>query len=512
MKRKWKLFAVVLAIIMAFSLAGCAPNESTPTSPGGEQTTTPSDTLTIALNGDIDEFNPFTNQTLYFINTMGYNMYESLLHLDENLKPVGDLATSWEQPDPQTYIFHLREGVKFHNGETMTAEDVKFSFEYTQDETVASWLATYFADISSIEIVDESTIKISLSKVNNAFLDSCAMLKIVKKGTEADLKQKPIGTGAFKFVSWTPNDRIVLEKFDDYWDADKVKLEKIELRVLPDKSIQIANLQSNTIQFMDQVPVVNVDTIKSNSTLQLIQTEGSTSTSLFEVGRHNCEPFSDPTVMAAMGYALDKETINEVVYNNYGTVGWSPYPTSTKYYKEEEGNPYNIEKAKELLATTKWADGFEFDLCIDSAYPDWEKIAVIYQADLEKIGIKMNIKKAEFSEWLETYLNRTYDMILNQYPMVGSDPATYNGIILAQLVDYQTKDLPELNELITQGASETDEAKRAEIYGKIQDIVVEYKPVINIIEDPRLYAAAANLKGVEINPAGHIFLKNATLG
>ena len=104
----------------------------------------------------------------------------------------------------------------------------------------------------------------------------------------------------------------------------------------------------------------------------LIQTEGSTSTSLFEVGRHNCEPFSDPTVMAAMGYALDKETINEVVYNNYGTVGWSPYPTRTKYYKEEEGNPYNIEKAKELLATTKWADGFEFDLCIDSAYPDWE--------------------------------------------------------------------------------------------------------------------------------------------
>ena len=86
-------------------------------------------------------------------------------------------------------------------------------------------------------------------------------------------------------------------------------------------------------------------------------------------------------------------------------MGWSPYPTSTKYYREEEGNPYNIEKAKELLATTKWADGFEFDLCIDSAYPDWEKIAVIYQADLEKIGIKMNIKKAEFSEWLETYLN-----------------------------------------------------------------------------------------------------------
>ena len=313
-------------------------------------------------------------------------------------------------------------------------------------------------------------------------------------------------------MSWTPNDKIVLEKFDDYWEADKVSIKKVEIKPLPEKSIQIANLQSGTIQLMDTVPTTDIDTIEGNANLKLVQTKSSTSTTLFEVGRHNCEPFSDPVVMQAMGYALDKKTINEAVYKNYGKTGWSPYPSGAKYYKEIEGQPFDLDKAKELLATTKWADGFDFDVYIDVGVPEWERIVVIYQADLAKIGINMNIKRVAFSEWLDTYLNRTYDMIVNQYPMAGSDPATYNSIILAQLVDYQTKDLTELNELVDAGAAETDDAKRKEIYEKIQEIVVEYKPVINIVEDPRLYAMSANLTGVVINPVGHMIYKNAKLG
>jgi len=510
MKKKFirKLFSMAVVLCLALSIASCGTTTGKSESSSSSKISA-SDTLVFSVSSDIDNFDPFTNQTLTFIKTLGYNCYESLLHIGEKMEYVMDLAESYENPDSLTYIFKLRSGVKFHNGAALTAEDVKFSFEYTQNAALASWLGTFFSDIDKIDVVDPLTVKISLKKISNTFLDDCTMLKIIKKGTETTLKQTPIGTGAFKFVKWSPNDNIELVKFADYWDAGKVKLSKLIIKPIPDKKIQITNLASGTVNLVEDLPISEIDGIKANTGLQLIQTKSSNSTILFEIGRHNVEAFKDPKVMEALGCAFDKETINKTVFKGLAKVIWSPYPTGAKFYKDIKGNEFNLENAKKILAGTAYATGLEFDLMIATGFTDWEKIAIIYQADLMKIGVKMNIKKVEFSEWLDNYLNRKYDMIVNQYPMAGTDPAVYNNIILAQLEKFQLAGIPDVLDLIKQGASEGDQAKRKGIYEKIQDIVFQYKPVMSVVEVPLLYAATGNIKGISVNPVGHTFFKNA---
>ncbi|MDR1502839.1 MAG: ABC transporter substrate-binding protein [Prevotella sp.] len=496
-----------------FLMAACSKQDK---GPSGDTTSSTAQvlsggtkTLVYSLSNDLEHFDPFTNQTLTFIKTVGYNCYESLLHIGENMEYVPDLAISWEHPDPLTYIFKLRQGVKFHNGNFMTAEDVKFSFEHALNPETASWFAAFFSGISAIDVVDAETVRFSFSKISNTFLDNVAMLKIINKGTEAGLKQKPIGTGAFKFVQWLPNDNTTLERFDDYWDVGVVNLDKIVLKPLPDKRIQLTNLTSGTVNLVEDLPLSEIETVEGNANLQVLQSKSSNSTILIEVGRHNVPAFKDPRVMAALGHALDKEAINRSVYGNLAKVIWSPYPTGTKYYKNISGNAYDLEKAKELLTEAGFASGLTFDFYIATGFVEWEKIAVIYQADLRKIGVIMNIKKVEFSEWLDNYLNRTYHMIVNQYPMGGTDPAVYNNIILTQLEPYQLNDLPEISRLIKEGAEEGNDARRVEIYGRIQDLVFEYKPIISVVEAPLLYGASANLHGIVLNPVGHTFLKAA---
>ncbi len=488
--------------------------EAAPAPAGEEQTNAPaasssSDTLVYALSNDVDDFDPFTNQTLTFIKTIGYNCYESLLHIGEDMSYVPDLAVSWENPDEKTYIFKLREGVKFHNGNPMTAEDVRFSFEYAMDEANASWLGAFFKVVEKVEAVDETTVKFTLNSVSNTFLDDVAMVKIINKGTEGALKQTPIGTGAFKFVKWEPNSNITFEKFADYWDADVVKLNTLILKPIPDKKIQLTNLASGDVNLVEDLPMSEIESIEGNDALNVIQSKSSNSTVLFEIGRHNKKEFSNPKVMEALFHAFNKDVINTSVYKGLGKVIWSPYPSGAKYYKDIAGNAYDLELAKSMLDEAG-VSNLEFDLYIATGFIEWEKLAVLYQADLQKIGVKMNIKKVEFSEWLDAYLGRTYDMIINQYPMAGTDPAVYNSIILTQLADYQLKDQPEILALIDEGAKESDDAKRKEIYEKIQDLVFEIKPVASIVEAPILYGATSGLEGIVINPVGHTFLKEAS--
>lgn len=508
MKKKLiqKLLSMTVVLCFALSIAGCSKTPGT-----SESSSTPSlkDTLVYSVSTDIDNFDPFTNQTTTFIKTLGYNCYESLFHIGENMEYVMDLAKSYENPDPLTYIFKLREGVKFHNGKTMTAEDVKFSFEYTQNAALASWVATFFTCIKAVEVIDDLTVKITLTVASNTFLDDCTMLKIVNKGTEATLKQNPIGTGAFKFVEWSPNDKITLVKFADYWDAANVKLNNLIIKPIPDKTIQITNLSSGTVNLVEELPVSEVDKVEADKSLQILKSKTSNNTILFEIGRHNVKAFQNNKVMEALGSALDKETINKTVFKGLAKVIWSPYPSGSKFYKDLKGNKFDLDKAKSLLAEAGYADGFEFDLMIATGYTQWEQIAIIYQADLAKIGVTMNIKKVEFSEWLDNYLNRTYDIIVNEYPMAGTDPAVYNNIILSQLEKFQLAGIPDILDLIKEGNSETDQEVRKGIYEKIQNLVVEYKPVMSVVESPLLYAATGTLKGVVINPVGHTFLKNA---
>lgn len=511
-----KIFATLLAIMMLIGSAACsAESVAGSTSESTESVSSVEETnavFTYGIDSDIDDFNPMTNQMTNYISIFSFNVYEPLFHLNGDMEYTMDLATSVNQVDDVTYEFTLREGVKFHNGQDFTAQDVINTISYIIDQNNGAWRVTQYATVKDMVAEGDYKLTITLSEATPAFLDSLAYTPIFCKDDDpASLTTTANGTGAFKFVSWTPNDKIILEKYSDYWDADKIHLAKVVIKPSPDYTVAITNLQSGSLDGLNRITVENAATIEAKDGLKVIEAKSSNTMDLFEIGRHNVPAFTDTKVVQAMLLAFDADTINQAIYHGKGEVMTSCYPSGAKYHMDVLKSEYDLEKAKQLLSESSYPDGFEFDCELLKGYDAGEMAAAIWQASLAKIGIKMNLKTEEMSVWLESYLGRTYDMIWNEYGMVGSDPATFNSIILEQLYPYQLSDLTELQALIAEGKATGDDEVRKADYEKIQEIVAEYLPVYPYVAVPLACGVREAVNGLEINGMGHVFLKNVTV-
>lgn len=505
--------ALLLALLMTLTLAACGGEKNPAADTDTDIDKNGGRTFTLAIDSDIDDFNPMSNQMTNYVCLMVFNVYEPLFYLNEDMAYTMALATDVQQPDELTYEITLREGVTFHNGQPFTAQDVVNTIDYIRNEANGAWRAPQYGAVDSMTVSDDYHLTIHLTTPTPAFMDSLAYTPIFCKDDDpAALTATANGTGAFRFVSWTPNDQIVFEKFAGYWDADAVSIEKLIVKPSPDYTVAITNMEAGALDMINRVTAENAAAIESKNGLKLLSAKSSNTMDEFEIGRHHCQPLSDPKVMEAMLLAFDIKTVNETVYHGKGTVMTSCYPAGAKYHKDVLRNEYDLEKAKAVLAETDYPDGFSFSVKILKGYDAGEMAAVIWQASLAKIGITMNIETEEMSVWLENYLSRNYDMIWNTYGMVGSDPATFNSIILEQLYPYQLSDLPELQELIATGKATGDETIRQETYAKIQDLVAEYCPVYPYIAAPLICGMQAYVEGVEINAMGHLILKNVTVG
>lgn len=501
MKKILSLMIAVLMIIAMFT--GCGGQ--------GDVQKEEDKTFTYVINADIDDFNPYSSQQVQFVYFFTFNCYEPLFHLNSKMEYEMDLAESYEQVDDVTYTFKLREGVTFHNGSAFTAEDVIHTLNYVKDPDNGSYKQTSFNNIAEIKANGDYELTIKLSDPTPAFLDSLAWLPITCKSVDIESEAThPIGTGAFKFESWTPNDNTTLTKFDKYWDADRIHFEKVVIKPYTDYTLATNGLYAGDVDYISQMSVEQVEAVDTSKGAKVIKAESSNLMYLFEVGLHNVEAFRDENVMKAMNLVLDKKAINDSVYAGMGKIPTSVFPSGAKYQKDVNTAEYNLDEAKKLMAASKYANGFEFEVMVLTGDTNSEMACVIWKQELAKIGITMNIKVCEMSVWLDAYLGRTYDMICNYYSMVGSDPATFCTIIVAPYVDYQCKDMPELFDAISKGASSSDDAVRKEAYGKVQTMINDACPVISYMEAPQLAAAAEGLEGITINGMSHVFLKDAT--
>lgn len=490
------LAAFLLVCLTVACFAACAP--------------TPAQTkvVTYGIDGDIDNFNPMTNQQTNYITLFCFNVYEPLWHLNPDMVYEMDLATNVKQVDDVTYEITLREGVKFHNGQSFTAADVIHTINYIRNEANGAWRASQYNTVESITTDGDYKLTIHLSAPTPALLDSLAYTPIFCKSDDpAAMTTTANGTGAFKFIEWVPNDHMSFEKFPEYWDAQTVSVEKLQVKPFSDYSVAISNMQAGAVDVLNRISVDDSVSIAGKQGLQVVESKSSNTVDLFEIGRHNVEAFSDPKVLQAMLLALDTKTLNTAIYGGKGQVLTSCYPFGTKYHKDVLSNEYNIQKAKDLLAQTPYANGFTFDCEILAGFPSGEMAALMWKDALAELGITMNVKVEEMSVWLESYLARSYDMIWNQYGMAGSDPATFNSIIIEQLYPYQCADLTKLQQLVDAGKATGDEAKRTEIYAEIQEIIGQYLPVYPYISVPLLYGTRDAVSGLQVNGMGHAFLK-----
>lgn len=455
------------------------------------------------------------------------NIFDTLLDYEEESTDVKSaLATEWEISDDNlTYTFKLREGVKFHDGTDFNADAVVFNFERwasggTDGAFVyyAAMFGGFKADeghvIASVEAVDDYTVKFTLKRPQAPFLNNLAMgpFGILSPAAVEEFGEKvgenPVGTGPFVFKEWKRNETITLERNSDYW-AGKPKLEEVIFRVIPDNSARLTALKTGEIDLMDGVNPSDVKTVESDSSLQVLLRPG------MNIGYFGFnveeEPFNNPKVREALSYAVDKKGIIDAYYAGNADVAINPYPSFMPGYNDEiKDYGYDPKKAKELLAEAGFPDGFEMELWTFTNprdyMPEPQKIAEEIQANFDSVGVKVEIVTHDWTTFLEKTANGEAQSYLAGWIGDNGDPDNFLYVLLDQDAiggnNYSRYANQELHDILISAQTETDIAKRNDLYKQAQAIIHEDAPWIPMAHARAALAANSKLKGLVPHPTG----------
>jgi len=328
--------------------AAPAQAAAAPGKPGGE--------LRIALESEVVTLDPPMATDVY----SGYvysQIHETLFQVDHDMKIVPYLAEKLDQPDDKTYVITLRKGVKFHNGEELTADDVKYTYARIMDPATKSPRASNLTDAiesaDKIEATDKYTVKITVKSPFAPFLERLtygALNILNKKAVEAagtDYAHKPVGTGPFKYVEWKTGEYVKVARNDDYW-GDKAKLDQITFRPIPDANTRMAELDSGGVDYMMSIPPEEIDRYKKDSKLN-VQIVDAINVSYLAYNTQK-SPMTDANLRRAINYSINRQELVDTIYAGLGTVALSPLNESNWAYNPNvEPYKYDPTKAKELL-------------------------------------------------------------------------------------------------------------------------------------------------------------------
>ncbi len=420
------------------------------------------------------------------------NIYEGLTRFDEQGKIQPALAESWTQEGNKVFTFKLRKGVKFHDGSDLTAADVKFTFERNVSAKSTNKRKRVFANMVSIETPDPLTVKITLktpSALLPFFLAEATAAVLSPKTAEKD-GTNPVGTGPYKFVSWTRGDSLKLERFADYTGPIKPTIQRATIRFINDENAQIAALQAGDVDYVPVVGAVeSVDGFKGDDRFQILA--GMTQGVMF-LGLNNKQaPFTDLKIRQALYHALDRQAVNLGTHNGYGKpMGAQMTPLNPYWIDTSNIYKHDMAAAKKLLAEAGKPGGFEANLKI-LPIPSTRRAAEIIASQLAEVGVKVRIEVLETAQWLEVvFRNKNYDMtILSQ-----QEPwSILNYTEPKYLYQY---DSPEFRKLIEEAEASTTEAGLKEKLAAAQERLAKDAPSLWLYDFPKIGVANKNLSGL----------------
>jgi peptide/nickel transport system substrate-binding protein len=464
--------------------------------------------VTIAAANDIETADPHINQALVYGNVVRLNVFNALVRYADDLSYVPDLAEKWENPDAQTYVFHLRQGVKYHNGQELEASHVEYSYKRIADKKAV--FATRVANIDTYEVLDKYTISMHLSAPQADFIDGLVGLSIVAPEFDADLDKKPVGSGPFQFIEWVPNDHITLQRFPGYFEPNLARVDKLVFKVIPDPQVAVTNMQAGAVDGILDTPLTQAETFKSSSSITPV-IQSTSSIQILELMGKKSEPIrTSAKVRQALAMCLDKAAVQKVAFAGEGHPKWSWVPYSSWAYKEEEGYAFDPAKAKALLAEAGYPNGFTFSVNLLNGYPEGEKIATIWQAGLQQAGVTLQLQSMERAVWSPAYRAHDFDVSWNVFPGFA-DPNYFVAYDLKVHLADQWQNA-EAAQLADQAATTLDQSQRKDLYAKLQDIFVSDMPVIVIQEVPGASLVKSNISGWKINPIGQVIVRGVSVG
>lgn len=419
------------------------------------------------------------------------NVFEGLTRIGPSGEVLPALAESWTiSDDGKVYTFKLHKGVKFHDGSDFDAEDVKFSLDRARAPDSVNAQKGLFAAIDTVEVIDPETVQVTLKHPQGAFLYNMGWGDAVIVAPEsADRnKEKPIGTGPFRFDHWAKGSAVTLVKSDNYW-GDPVALDKVEFRFIPDAAAAVPAVLSGDVQAFPFFPADAVSQVEGNPQLKVVigSTEGETILAM----NNKKPPLDNLKVRQAISYALDREAIIDGASGGLGQPIGSHVSPSSKAYVDLTGRyPHDAAKARELLKEAGFENGFKTTLKLPP--PAYARDGgQIIASQLRNVGIQADIIPVEWAQWLDqVFTKKDYDLTIVSHTEpndidIYSRPEYY--------FNYQN---PEFNKVIEELNLTSDEATRNSLLAKAQNILADDAVVGFLFELPKVGVWDAKLSGL----------------
>jgi len=428
-----------------------------------------------------------------------FNLYEGLVKPDSSGELQPAIASDYSiSEDATTYTFTLREGVKFHDGSMVTAEDVKYSIDRCADTTNGEPLVEAYSNIKSVNIVDEKTVEVVLNTADSDFLANMTTAIIPASNENPDTN--PIGTGPYRYVSRSPQENFVVEKFDEYWGTP-ANIENVTFRVCANADSIVMNLQGGSIDMFARLTTTQASQLGD----QFDVLEGTMNLVQALYLNNAVEPFNDERVRQALCYAVDPQGIMDLISDGKGTeIGSSMFPAFEKYYMPELNDVYNqdYDKAKELLAEAGYPDGFSFTITVPSNYQQHIDTAQVLVEQLKNIGVTAEIELVEWETWVsEAYTNRNFEATV-----VGVDASSLTA---SALLSRFVSDAPnnfinfsnaDYDAAYARAEAAVDDEEKTEGFKECERLLAEHAANVYIQDLPCLVALNKKYAGYEFYP------------
>ncbi|HEY8446324.1 MAG TPA: ABC transporter substrate-binding protein [Thermomicrobiales bacterium] len=457
----------------------------------------PGGVLKVGMQADPTALDPH-KQSLTAIWHVVEHIYSRLTKILPDLSVGPELAESWEiSEDGLVYTFKLRQGVTFHNGRPLVAEDVKYSFErYGSEESV---VRSDLASVESVEAPDDSTVVIRLKNRDASILSilaSQSAIIIPKEVVEenGDLSQVAVGSGPFIFREYVPNTHVILEKNPNYFEEGLPYLDGLELIIAADDTARTTALVTGTVDMIEYAPLRDIELLQSDPSIVLA---GNSNTNIRMVSFNmKREPFNDVRVRQAIAKVIDREAVLGPTVFGHGTTTVVPFPPDYWAALPAEVPAPDIEGARALLAEAGFPDGFKTTITSWAQYSFLSNAAVVIQEQLKQIGIEAELNLVENATMIaDVHTNFNYDIAVTGTSAYVDPHEIMINFKTGESGNFVGYSNPQVDELIDQGQAETDQEKRAEIYRQIQQILLDEVPWVCLFVANQYEAMKSYVKG-----------------
>lgn len=474
--------------------------------------------LRIGLGADPDMLDPHLART-YYGRFVFASLCDRLVDVDENLQVVPGLAKDWSwSDDGKTLTMNLREGVTFHDGEKFDAEAAKYSLDRALTMK-GSLRKSEISSIESVKVTSPTQIVIQLKTPDAALLmqltDRAGAMLAPKAAEKADFAAHPVCSGPYKFDSRVSQDRIVLSRFDNYWNKDAYHFDKLIYLPIPDASVRLANLRAGDVDLTEGIAASDVKTVEADSKLELAKVTGLGYQGItFNINNGNVpenDPFKDARVREAFSQSIDRDALNQVVFEGLYTPANQAFSPISPYHVKLPVAPRDVEKAKALLKEAGVTTPLNVSLLVPNN-PISQQVGQVLQAMASEAGFNINLQMTEFATLLDRQQRGDFQLSFSGWSgRPDPDGSIYGFIHSKGTLNDGRYGNAQVDEWLTEARLHNDPAVRQSLYANVVTQLQTDMPLAYLYFEPRTFGINKKVQGFKPYPDGIVRLAGLSL-